>query len=263
MVGTQNSVWATAAMDKPQSSLVISALSAGSRGFGGTRTELLLLPTGSWWRGGLWWKLAHSSLLFQPSLDVTTFFHLNSRARIFISHRGLQDSLAHLPLDHPLPHGHTHMEILPLQVPPCLSTAPMKRKPGFLQKLSFPTFALTAMRRGDVLGGEMFPVGKDHITEVYLCLLLCCASFFFSLQSPFLWFRPYWNRCTSFALCWAPNRGNICTPKKPNEKLYLYFAGMGRLNSLPAICKWPVFSLSLTLVVPTGRWQTFTCHLTK
>lgn len=142
------------------------------------------------------------------------------------------------------------MEILPLKVPPHLPTTSMKGKRGF-HKLSFPAFAPTAMRRGNVLGGETFPVEKDHITKVYLCLLLRCASFFSSPQSPFLWFRPFRNQCTSFALRWAPNRGNISTPRKANENLYLYFVGMGRLNSLTTICKWPLFSLSLTLVVPT------------
>jgi len=47
------------------------------------------------------------------------------------------------------------------------------------------------------------------------------------------------------------------------KNLYLYFAGLGRLDFLPKIFKWTIFSLSLTLVIPMVRWQTFMRSLTK
>lgn len=161
-----------------------------------------MVPGGEEVGGGSWLSSCH---IFSPkprSKDI----HLSRGPA------GQPGSWVYLPPHRPLPHSHTQVEMHPLQMPPCLSTTPMKGKPAFLQELSFPTFAPTAMRRGDVLGGEMFPVEKDHFTEVYLCLLLRCAPSFSSPQSPFLRFRPHGNQCTSFTLCWAPKRGNICTP---------------------------------------------------
>lgn len=218
----------------------------------------LMVPGGEEVSGGSW---------VTPSRICSTchnFFHINSTARTFTSAKGLQDSLApgHILLSITFfPVAIYMWKILPLHMPPRLPTTPMKEKPYFLQKPSLLTFAWTAMRTGDVLGGGMFPVEKDHITEVYLCLLLCCASSFSSQQTLFLCFRPY-CKSTCFTLCWGPNSRNTCNLIKSNKTLYFYFAGMGGINSLTTICKWHLFSLIPALPVLTVHWQTFMCSLT-
>jgi len=68
----------------------------------------------------------------------------------------------------------------------------------------------------------MLPVEKDHITEVYLCLLLHHAS---SVSPPHIAFPL--DQCTSLALRYAPSRGNICTHRKPNEKPLFIFCRLG------------------------------------